>query len=142
MGMQHWVINIGKTEFFTAASRGARRTRAPGEMHTKRQMHSAQSIKMQMSFIHGGNICVRRESVFRLSVGRSAPAVSQHECVRAIVDTTRGLQRGEATLERDRATRSTSPGQIFILRPIRWINGNLEDSSCITIFRAERRHRS
>lgn len=40
---------------------------------TKRQMHSAQSIKMQMSFIRGGNICVGRESVFRLSVGPIHP---------------------------------------------------------------------
>jgi len=52
-------------------------------MHTKRQMHSARSIKMQMSFIHGGNICVRRESVFRLSMGRPAPAVSAWVCARS-----------------------------------------------------------
>lgn len=113
----------------------------PGEMHTKRQMHSAQSIKMQMSFIRGGNICVGRESVFRLSVGPIHPCgiwarmYTRHpgsgSCGR--------LRWDELTLEGD-ATESTalSFGQIFILRPIRRINGNREDRVRITIFRMER----
>lgn len=59
---------------------------------------------MQMSFIHGGNICVRRESVFRLSVGRSAPAVSQHECVRD-----RGYYQGVTTGRSNPRKRSWHP---------------------------------
>lgn len=69
------MINIGKTELFSHTHARGERVEmcVPGEMHTKRQMHSAQSIKMQMSFIRGGNICVGRESVFRLSVGPIHP---------------------------------------------------------------------
>lgn len=108
-------------------------------------MHSAQSIKMQMSFIRRGNVCVRRESVFSLSMGRSAPTVlSVQVCMPSwMLYKRRGggyneHTRDKVTLERDRdihdsiyrrslLSSSRQYDRIFILRPIGWINGNLED---------------
>lgn len=92
-------------------------------MHTKRQMHSAQSIKMQMSFIRGGNICVGRESVFRLSVGPIHPCgIRARVYIRVIpvVDPAGRLRWDELTLEGDAMEPTAlSFGRIFILRPIR-----------------------
>ena len=109
------------------------RTDALDGMHMKRQMHSARSIKMQISFIRVGNICVRGESVFRPSAADPPPTVSKPLCVCVCVCVC--VQRRGYTGRRvvvavgakwtpARKTARAHPlGQIFILRPIRRIDG-------------------
>lgn len=98
------------------------RTRTLDGMHMKRQMHSVRSIKMQISFIRAGKICVRGESVFRPSTA-DPPLWYRNRYVCTSVDThAAGLPLGQSNpSEKDHGSHPL--GQIFILRPIYRIDG-------------------
>lgn len=104
MGVQHWVINIGKTEFFFTRTRGSvLRCVRPAKCirNVKCTRRSPSKCKCLLSTVV---IYASVENQYSgWALGRSAPAVSQLECVRAIlvVDPTGRLRWDEVTLEGD-----------------------------------------